>query len=84
MCETQISDKILPKGVCYPLLELTSISLKYCPTYPKLACMRVNVHVFSLQMSTGFLCAQFTLCMYMQARCESKTDWLSVTELSLK
>lgn len=56
MCETQNSDKTLPEGVCYPLLELTSIRLRYWPTYSELACMRVNAHVFSLQMSTGFLC----------------------------
>lgn len=67
MCESQISDKTLPQGVCYPLLELTSISLKYCPTYPELACMRVNVHVFSLQMSTGFVVNKVSKSVHVHA-----------------
>lgn len=42
-----------PRGVCYPLHELTSITLRFWPTYPELTHLRVIVHAFSLQMSTG-------------------------------
>lgn len=65
----------LPEGACYPLHKITTISLRYCPTYPELATMCVLVcHVLSLQMSKGlFVHNLLCVCTCVRLWYECKT-----------